>query len=99
MKKIISLMLLGLILSGCFLRPHKTDIEQGNIIDQKDVSKLHRGMTESQVKEVMGQPVLVNIFSTTRIDYIYTFQEGYGVRTVNRVTCIFENGRLRDIQR
>jgi len=98
MKKMITIMLLGLTLSSCsLLRPHKYDVEQGNIITQEDVQRLHIGMTESQVKSVMGNPVMVNVFSPNRLDYIYTFQAGYGKRQQKRVVCIFQRGRLNAV--
>lgn len=100
MKKIISFVVIGLVLSGCTLfRTHKIDIDQGNIITQEDVSSLHYGMTETQVKEIMGTPILVNIFTPNRIDYVYSFQEGYGQMKVRQVTCIFQNERLKVIEK
>ncbi len=96
MKKFVSLILLGLLLSGCI---HKMDIEQGNIITQEEVSKLHRGMSETQVKNVMGTPMLMNIFSPNRIDYVYSFKAGHGDTKVTRVICTFEHGRLSEIIR
>lgn len=100
MKKIIPLIILmSFVFSGCSLfQVHKLDIEQGNIITQENVSRLHIGMTEAQVKQVMGNPVLLNIFSPNRLDYVYTFQAGHGERTEKRLTLIFVRGRLQSIQ-
>lgn len=97
MKKIISLILIGFTLSGCFFRIHKMDVEQGNIISQQDVNRLRLGMTKYEVEEKMGHPVLVNVFSPNRFEYIYTFQRGYSNRFETRITCIFKNGRLQEI--
>lgn len=100
MKKIISLTLIALLLSGCsFLRPHKMDVEQGNVYNQEEVSQLKPGMSQSQVKNIMGNPVLENIFDDNRLEYVYTFQPGYGKRVEKRVICIFQNGRLKEILR
>lgn len=100
MKKIISLALMGLLLSGCsFLRPHKMDVEQGNIFSQEDISELRPGMNETQVRNIMGNPVLENIFADNRLEYVYTYQPGYGQRTEKRVICIFQNGSLKEILR
>src|SRR5689334_9608956 len=100
MKKIISLVLMGCLLSGCsFFRIHKMDIEQGNVFTQEDVSRLHTGMSESEVKSIMGTPTLVNIFTPNRIDYLYVWRPGYGQPTEKRVTCLFQNGRLREVLR
>ena len=99
MKKSLILILIGLTLSGCSLfRIHKMDIQQGNIIKPEEVSQLHKGMTEDQVKAIMGTPVLMNVFTEDRMEYVYTFKKGYGEMQEKRVICIFVNGRLRDIQ-
>ncbi len=98
MKKIIFLAFLASILSGCsYLRVHKMDVEQGNVITQEQVSQLKLGMTESQVIAIMGNPLLTNLFEDNRLDYIYTYQPGYGKRTEQRVSCLFQGGRLRNI--
>lgn len=98
MKKIISFVLIAFILSGCTVfRIHKMDIEQGNIILQEKVDKLQPGMSESEVKEIMGQPVLVNVFSPNRIEYVYTNQIAYHRMYTRRVTCIFKNNILKEV--
>ncbi len=100
MKNLITLALLTALLSGCVLfRPHKQDVEQGNIFSQEQVARLHTGMSEDQVKEIMGDPLTLNIFEDNRMSYIYSMQPGYGDMTLKRVICIFNNGRLADIQR
>src|SRR3990167_10554956 len=99
MKKIISLLLMGLLLSGCSLfRTHKMDIDQGNIITEANVKRLHKGMSQDQVESIMGSPVLRDIFSEDRTTYLYTFQPGYGPFTEKRVICHFKSDRLIAIE-
>lgn len=98
MKKWLLFILTGCLLSGCSLfRIHKQAIEQGNLFNQTTLSQLHTGMSEAQVKNIMGNPVATNIFSDYRLEYVYTYQPGYGEMTEKRVLCLFENGRLQDI--
>ncbi len=100
MKKMISLILLGFLLSSCSIfRTHKLDIDQGNIISEDEVSRLHTGMTTADVKNVMGSPVLTNVFTPNKIIYIYTFQEGHGTRQDKRLILSFYRGRLENIER
>jgi outer membrane protein assembly factor BamE len=100
MKKLISLTILAFILSGCVLfHPHKQDVEQGNIITQQEVERLHTGMSEAAVREIMGDPVSLDVFSENRLSYIYTMQRGYGNMTIKRVVCVFSHGRLVEIQK
>lgn len=100
MKKLIIIALMGFVLSGCsFFRVHKMDIVQGNIFTPEQVSQLHPGMSEAQVKDIMGIPVIMNIFTPYRIDYVYTFQPSYGERIEKRVICIFYHGQLKEVVR
>lgn len=91
MKKLIIFVLLALTLTSCV---HKMDIEQGNVITPELVNRLHTGMTEAQVKEVMGTPMLLNTFNNNRIDYVYTYRAGHQEATEKSVTLIFRNHRL-----
>jgi outer membrane protein assembly factor BamE len=73
------------------------DIEQGNVITTEEVHRLHPGMTEADVKRVMGEPVFVDIFSEDRLTYLYTFKQGHGTQRETRVICLFQHGRLQRI--
>ncbi|OGT42181.1 MAG: hypothetical protein A3F42_02685 [Gammaproteobacteria bacterium RIFCSPHIGHO2_12_FULL_37_34] len=100
MKKTASftIIFLILILSSCSLfRVHKLDVEQGNIITQENINQLQRGMTESQVKTIMGDPILINVFTPKRLNYIYTYQKGYEKMMIKRVVLIFDDGRLQEV--
>ena len=95
MRKLLIMMSLCLTLSGCsYLHVHRMNIEQGNIITDEMVSKIHPGMTETQVKEIMGEPVLANVFDKNRTDYVYTFKPGNGTMTEKYFTLIFRGGKL-----
>lgn len=100
MKNLISLVLIAFLLTGCSaFRVHKIDVDQGNILNEQEVERLRPGMSQEQVKEIMGTPVLVNIFTPNRVEYVYTFQSGYEKMKEKRVLLIFQNGRLRDISK
>lgn len=96
MARLLTIIMMMHTLSSCFL-VHKADIEQGNIITPDAIHHLKPGMTEMEVREIMGNAILVNIFSPNRIDYIYTLQKGHQKRTTTRVSCIFSQGRLKEV--
>jgi outer membrane protein assembly factor BamE len=100
MKKNISLILIGLALSGCsWFHTHKIDIVQGNVLRQEEINELHIGMSKAEVKEILGEPILSNFFEANQLDYVYTYQPGYGTPVEKRLTCIFKQGRLAEIIR
>ena len=100
MYKQIAILSAALMLSSCsYLHIHKQEIVQGNVMTDSQTAQLKRGMSEEEVKAIMGEPMLANIFSPDRIEYVYTIQPGGGTMSEKRVTCLFRDGDLVDIQR
>ena len=52
------------------LAPHKIDIQQGNYVDQAMVAKLKAEMTRSQVRFILGTPLIADVFHQNRWDYV-----------------------------
>jgi len=93
MRKTVSL-LLPLLLAGCFLVPHKIEVQQGNYVDQKMLEKLKPDMTRSQVRFVLGTPLVADLFHPDRWDYVYLAGRAGDVRNLSRITVVFEGDRL-----
>lgn len=77
---------------------HKIDIQQGNVIDQSMIDKLKQGMDKTQVRFIMGTPVLVDPFHNNRWDYIYSFQRGSRQREQRHISLYFEDEKLAYIK-
>jgi len=98
MQKLILIIVTSLLLSSCAIfRVHKMDIEQGNVITPEMVSRVHVGMSEGQVKEIMGEPVLITTFENDQLNYIYTLQPAYHDMQEKRLVLMIRHGRVRDI--
>ena len=99
MKKLFYISLITFCLSSCaFFSPHKRDIEQGNIFSDQQVAALHVGMSENEVKRIMGsEPIMKNIFTPNEVVYVYSTQPGGKERTQKQVICTFHSGRLATI--
>ena len=69
------ILVLGVVLgsAGCVYRP---TIQQGNLLKSEDVDQVTVGMTRSQVRYLLGTPMLADPFDPQRWDYIYTLQRG-----------------------
>ena len=63
----------GAALAGCV---HKPYIQQGNYLETKDIDQVSEGMTRSQVRYVLGTPMISDPFTAQRWDYIYTLKRG-----------------------
>ncbi|MDZ7923112.1 MAG: outer membrane protein assembly factor BamE [Marinagarivorans sp.] len=91
----LSLFILTFLLNACstfeFPWVYKISVQQGNILDLKDIDKLELGMTKRQVQFVMGTPLLTDPFNTDRWDYYYSRRDGKGEIKEERFTAFFEN--------
>jgi outer membrane protein assembly factor BamE len=63
----------GTVLSGCVYR---MNIQQGNFLEPRAVSQLQVGMTRSQVRYLLGTPMVPDAFDKDRWDYLYYFKQG-----------------------
>lgn len=63
-----ALLLVALVLSACVYRP---DIKQGNFLKPSMVEQVKPGMTEAQVRFVLGPPMIRDPFHPDRWDYVY----------------------------
>ena len=93
--------MLSLSLGGCsyfqFPGVHKVEVQQGNIVDQEMIDQLRPGMTKSQVRYVMGTPLIADTFNQDRWDYFFSKQKGANLLEKESVTVYFENGLLTKI--
>ena len=83
-------------LSSCFLKPYKIPIQQGNFLDATVIAKLKPGMTRSQVRFLLGSPLITDPFHPERWDYVYyTDNEFQKPKNIRRLTLLFEGDKLR----
>lgn len=93
--KVITLLLSVLLLSSCSIpRIFQVVISQGNLVDQEMLDKLEIGMTESQVKFVMGTPLISDTFYPNRWDYFTSVTQGENTYTNQKITLYFKDNKL-----
>lgn len=95
----LSIIALALLLPACSYIPmapsvYKIDIQQGNVVTQDMLSRLKPGMTRSQVRFVLGTPLVTDVFHPDRWDYVYRYQKAGKLTEQRRVTAVFEKDVL-----
>jgi outer membrane protein assembly factor BamE len=80
------------------ISPYRIDIQQGNVVTQEMVSKLKVGMTRSQVRFVLGSPLVTDMFHGDRWDYVYTMQKQGKPEERRRLTVIFDGDKLATLE-
>lgn len=91
------------LLAGCGvpralgIAPYRIEVQQGNFVSQEMTAQLKEGMSKEQVRQIMGTPLLVDIFHAERWDYIYTRETSDGKREKRRLAVFFADGKLTRI--
>lgn len=85
---------LALTLVGCAsITPsfYKLDVRQGNVVDSKELARIHVGMSKRQVKAILGAPLVEDPFNSNRWDYVSVFYPSGNVSkgTEHRLTLFF----------
>jgi outer membrane protein assembly factor BamE len=79
--------------SGCV---YKMAIQQGNYLVAESVSQLKEGMTRSQVRFLLGTPMVPVAFDDSRWDYYYFFSSRHVEEPLKRrLTVYFEDERVQ----
>ena len=81
-------LVLGLALAtgGCVYR---VNISQGNYIEAKYLDQVQVGMTRSQVRYLLGTPMISDPFHPERWDYLYYFKTGKTQKVDKRKIVIY----------
>ena len=80
------------------VKPYKLDVQQGNVVTSKMLLQLRPGMTKSQVRFIMGTPLLQDSFHGNRWDYAYQLRENGKIIEQRRVILDFENELLKSVR-
>ena len=95
--------LLALLCASCgtalpTIKPYKLDVQQGNVVTSKMLLQLRPGMTKSQVRFIMGTPLIQDSFHGNRWDYVYQMREAGKIKEQRRVILDFENELLKSVR-
>jgi len=93
--------LLVSLLAGCSnfkIGPHRIDVQQGNALDQDNLARLKTGLSRSQVRFLLGTPLIVDPFRDDRWDYVYVFHKAGRLTEQKRVSLFFQGDLLARIE-
>lgn len=77
-----------------WLTPYKIDVIQGNFVSKEQVELLKVGMPRSQVKELLGTPLVASLFHADRWDYVFTLKRQGAESQAYRYTVYFKGDEL-----
>ncbi len=81
--------------AGCSaLTPYKLPIQQGNIVSEGSLAKLKSGMSKNQAAQILGTPLVNDVFHANRWDYVHYLNKRGKMSEQNHVALIFEEEKL-----
>lgn len=96
-RRVGLLVAVAFALTACVYR---IDIQQGNLLEDKDIAQVEVGMTRSQVQFLLGTPMVSDSFHRDRWDYAYYLRKGRSPDVDRRwVVVYFDNDRVSRIER
>ncbi|MSQ80935.1 MAG: outer membrane protein assembly factor BamE [Candidatus Methylopumilus sp.] len=103
MKMRIFLLIITLLLSACSstlpsIKLYRMPIQQGNFVTSKMMMQLKPGMTKTQVRFVMGTPLINDSFHKDQWDYFYQMQKDGVIIEQRRVIFTFEKDLLAKVK-
>ena len=97
-RKLTLIFLLSVALGASGGCVYRANIAQGNLIKQEDLDQLEVGMTRSQVRFLLGTPMIDDPFHHDRWDYVYYLKIGRRDATFKRwVSVFFEDEQVARI--
>jgi outer membrane protein assembly factor BamE len=78
--------------------PYRIEIVQGNVVTSEQVERVAQGMTRLQVREVLGTPLLTDMFHADRWDYMFILHRGGAPLTRLDVTIFFEADKVARVE-
>lgn len=81
-----------------FITPYRVEVVQGNVVTQEMAAAVKPGMTRAQVRDVLGSPLLADIFHADRWDYVFTIRRQGAPYQQRRVTVLFDGDGMKSFE-
>lgn len=77
------------------LTPYRVEVVQGNVLTKEMVARVKPGMPKAQVRDLLGSPLLTDIFHEARWDYVFTIRRQGAPAQQRLVVATFDGDKLK----
>jgi outer membrane protein assembly factor BamE len=77
--------------------PYRVEIVQGNVVTKEQFALVKPGMSRLQVRNILGSPLLTDLFHANRWDYMFTIKRQGAEPQRRSVVAWFEGEMLKSI--
>ena len=98
----------AVMLSGCqnlqssdnflgVVTPYRVEVVQGNVVTKEQAEAVKPGMNRAQVRDVLGTPLVADVFHGERWDYVFTIRRQGAEPQARRVVVMFAGDAFKSI--
>ena len=77
---------------AAIVTPYQVEVVEGNFISAEQARALQKGMTRTQVRDILGSPLLASMFHADRWDYVFTIRRKGVDLPPKRLAVFFKDG-------
>ena len=74
--------------------PYRSEVVQGNVVTSEQVDRIKPGMDRAQVRDILGSPLVSDLFHANRWDYVFLLNRQGTEPQKRAVVVIFEGDKL-----
>lgn len=78
--------------------PYKIDIVQGNVVTREQAQALKPGMPRTQVRDILGSPLVTSVFHASRWDYVFSFRRQGQPLQQRKLAVFFKDDVLERVE-
>ena len=76
---------------------YQSEVVQGNVITREQAERIKPGMSRDQVQDILGSPMIADIFHADRWDYMFTIRRPGAAAQRRHVVVFFQADYLKKI--
>lgn len=80
------------------ITPYKVEVVQGNVVTKEQAEAVKPGMSRAQVRDILGSPLLTDVFHQDRWDYVFTIRRQGAEPQRRSVVVLFDGDALKSIE-
>lgn len=80
------------------ITPYRMDIVQGNVVTSEQAALVKPGMSRAQVRDILGSPMLTDVFHGDRWDYVFTIKRQGTAPQRRDVVAHFKGDQLERLE-
>jgi outer membrane protein assembly factor BamE len=74
---------------------YRIEIVQGNVVTKEAAERVKPGMSREQVRDILGSPMVADVFHAQRWDYVFTIRRQGAAAQARRLVAHFEGDKLK----